>query len=115
MRFPAGEHFNRLTSLQVDDDRSVLVTARDRPIIDADDPRSWFALALRYSAQFPQLGVGTGAQAQGVGKPGRSLTTEGVAQRATPEPAITYDVDTDRPRCGCSRQTYDGGSWRSYT
>ncbi|CAG2158252.1 hypothetical protein LMG26411_05905 [Cupriavidus numazuensis] len=46
-----------------------------------DDPRSWFALALRYSAQFPQHSVGTGAQAQGVSKPGRRLTTEGVAQR----------------------------------
>ena len=55
--------------------------ARDRPVIDADDPRSWFALALRYSAQLPQHGIGTGAQAQGVGKPGCRLTTEGVAQR----------------------------------
>ncbi|MCY1296938.1 hypothetical protein D9M70_463540 [compost metagenome] len=78
---PTCEHFDRLTSLQVDDDRSVLVTARDRPVIDADDPRLWFALALRYSAQFSQYGVSTGAQAQGVGKPGCCLTTEGVAQR----------------------------------
>ncbi|SCU77934.1 hypothetical protein CNECB9_3760097 [Cupriavidus necator] len=79
--FPAGEHFDRLTSLQVDDDRSVLVTARDRPVIDADDPRSWFALALRSSAQLPQHGVGTGAQAQDVSKPGCRLTTKGMAQR----------------------------------
>lgn len=57
------------------------MTARDRPVIYADDPRFWFALALRYSAQFSQHGVSTGAQAQGVGKPGCCLTTEGVAQR----------------------------------
>ncbi|MCY1332228.1 hypothetical protein D9M69_179170 [compost metagenome] len=79
--FPAGKHCDRLTSLQVNDDRSVLVTARDRPVIDADDPRSWFALAPRSSSQLPQHGVGTGAQAQDVSKPGRRLTTEGVAQR----------------------------------
>lgn len=57
------------------------MTARDRPVIDAEAPRSWFALALRSSAQLPQRGVGAGAQAQGVSKPGCRLTTEGMAQR----------------------------------
>ena len=94
-------------------DRSVLVTARDRPIIDADDPRSWFALALRYSAQFPQQGLGTGVQAQGVGKPGRRLTTEDVAQRVQ-SPSLrsrTTLIPTGQGVDVLGKRS----SWRSYT
>ena len=39
LRLPASEDFNWLASLQIDDDGSVVVTASDCPIVNADYPR----------------------------------------------------------------------------
>jgi hypothetical protein len=80
-RFPANEHLDRLTSLQVDDDRPVVVTPRDCPVVDADDPWIRYAPIESRSAQLAQHGVGAGAQAQLGGEPSGRLATQSVTQR----------------------------------
>ena len=109
--FPCrGEHFDRLTSLQVDDDTFRLGDRARSPSHRCRRPavvvcacvqelfatpavrcRHWCASPRRQQAgQLPH-------------HRGRGLA------RATPELVIAFDVDADRPRRGCSRQNVRRG------
>lgn len=80
-RLSAFKYLDWFTPLKVDDDRSVVMPAPDRPVVDADDSRCGRAAGGGRSVQLPQQGVGADAQAQFDSEPSGRLTAQGLTKR----------------------------------
>src|SRR5689334_2710026 len=78
--FPPDEDLDGLAALQIDDDRSIVVTARDGPVINADYSRLVAAPTHGCPSQLTQHRIGTGAQPQRGSEPRCSFTSERIAK-----------------------------------
>lgn len=72
----ANENLDGLTSLQIDNDRSVVVTTSDGPVIDPNYPRLVTRPSNVCAPQLTQHRVRTGVQPQRSSQPGGGFASE---------------------------------------